>query len=59
MAEEPERLWIEDEQAEGGTCYVHTEGTEGARKYGTEYIRRDPAVLAADPMVQALAEAAR
>ena len=48
MAEAPERLWIEDEQAEGGTCYVHTEGTEGARKYGTEYIRADVARAALD-----------
>lgn len=43
MADAPERIWIEDERAEGGSCRVHTEGTEGARKYGTEYIRADVA----------------
>lgn len=48
---------IEIEPSEvGGTCYVHTEGTEGARKYGTEYIRAD--VARADAEL-AVAEAIR
>jgi hypothetical protein len=41
MTEAPERIWIEDERPEGGSCHVYDDPTPGVLKYAVEYIRKD------------------
>lgn len=39
--EAPERIWIEDERAEGGDVHIYTDLPELAQQFATSYIRAD------------------
>lgn len=54
----PDRIWVNTDDVEDGCCPVASEPYGDGKFYrptsATEYIRRDPAVLATLPEVQAM-----
>ena len=41
MSDAPERIWVDDERAQGGGVHVWATLEEHARQYATEYVRAD------------------
>ena len=53
MSEAPERIWIEDERPDGGSCHVYNAPTPGVLKYAVEDDRADTLQAQLDAAVKA------